>query len=228
MRSGIKKKKMKVMVISPHPDDETLGGGGSILKSRDLGNKIYWLNVTDVGVGNKYNEEFIEKRKIQVSKIKAYYGFEKFINLKFPPADLNDCIKGELIRSIGNAFDEIEPDCIILPDYNDAHSDHKYVFEAAYACSKVFRRSYIKRILTMEIISETNFGMPYDLFKPNLYIDISNYLDKKLKALNIYDTELGNLPFPRSIDAVKAQAIIRGTEAGVLYAEAFRVIKEIE
>lgn len=86
LRSGIKKKKMKVMVISPHPDDETLGGGGSILKSRDLGNKIYWLNVTDVGVGNKYNEEFIEKRKIQVSKIKAYYGFEKFINLKFPPA----------------------------------------------------------------------------------------------------------------------------------------------
>lgn len=80
----------------------------------------------------------------------------------------------------------------------------------------------------MEIISETNFGMPYDLFRPNLYIDISNYLDKKIKALNIYDTELGNLPFPRSIDAVKAQAIIRGTEAGVLYAEAFRVIKEIE
>lgn len=80
----------------------------------------------------------------------------------------------------------------------------------------------------MEIISETNFGMPHDTFKPNLYIDITEYFDKKIDALKIYDTELGNPPFPRSIEALKAQATIRGTEAGVLYAEAFRVIKEIE
>ena len=59
-------------------------------------------------------------------------------------------------------------------------------------------------------------------------IDISDYFDKKVEALNIYDTELGQLPFPRSIEALKAQAVIRGTEAGVLYAEAFRVVKEIE
>ncbi len=218
---------MKVMIISPHPDDETLGGGGSILKLKDLGNKIYWLNITDVEVGGEYSKEFIERRNIQIDNIRNYYRFNEFINLKFPPADLNDCIKGELIQVIGNAFDKIKPDCIILPDYNDAHSDHKYVFEAAYACSKIFRRNYIKRILTMEIISETNFGMPYNPFRPNLYIDISDYIDKKIEALKIYDSELGVLPFPRSIDAVKAQAIIRGTEAGVLYAEAFRVIKEI-
>ncbi len=219
---------MKVMVISPHPDDETLGAGGSILKFRDLGNEICWLNITDASTGGGYDYRFIEKRKIQIGNIRNYYRFYEFINLKFSPAALNDCIKGELIQSIGNAFDEIKPDCIILPDYNDAHSDHKYVFEAAYACSKIFRRSYIKRILTMEIISETNFGMPYDTFKPNLYIDITDYFDRKVDALKIYDTELGNLPFPRSIEALKAQATIRGTEAGVLYAEAFRVIKEIE
>ncbi len=219
---------MKVVVISPHPDDETLGAGGSILKLRDLGNETYWINVTDVDTEYGWQEEFVEKRKIQIERVKDYFSFDGFINLKFPPTKLSNSIREELINKIGAIFDRIRPDWIILPDYNDAHSDHKYVFEAAYACSKIFRRSYIKRILTMEIISETNFGMPYDLFRPNLYIDISNYLDKKIKALNIYDTELGNLPFPRSIDAVKAQAIIRGTEAGVLYAEAFRVIKEIE
>ena len=70
--------------------------------------------------------------------------------------------------------------------------------------------------------------MPYDKFKPNLYIDITNYFADKAEALRIYDTELGDLPFPRSIEAVKAQAVMRGTEAGVFYAEAFRVIKEIE
>lgn len=220
---------MKIMVVSPHPDDETLGAGGSLLKLKDTGNQIYWLNITDVKIaGGGYNETFISKRKIQIEQINAFFGFDGFINLKFQPTSLNDSIKGELISAIANVFDEIRPDCIILPDYNDAHSDHKYVFEAAYACSKIFRRNYIKRILTMEILSETNFGMPYHVFKPNLYIDITEYLERKIEALRIYDTEMESCPFPRSEEAVRSQALIRGTEAGVMYAEAFRIVKEIE
>lgn len=219
---------MKVIVISPHPDDETLGAGGSLFKFKDTGNQIYWLNVTDVKIaGERYNENFIEKRKRQIDKINRCFNFEDFFNLQFSPTDLNDGVKGELINAIGSIFDKINPDCIILPDYNDAHSDHKYVFEAAYACSKIFRRSYIKKILTMEIPSETNFGMPYDMFKPNFYVDITDYFDKKMNALQIYDTEMGGSPFPRSAEAIRAQGTIRGIEAGVLYAEAFRVIKEI-
>lgn len=204
------------------------GGGGSILKFKDAGNEIYWLNVTDVKAEYGWERSFVEKRRIQINQAKEYYGFHEFINLQFPPAQLDDRNKSMLIEAIGGIFDRVKPDCIILPDYNDAHSDHKYVFEAACACSKTFRRGYIKRILTMEIASETNFGKPDGLFHPNLYIDISDYMDRKLEALRIYDTELGELPFPRSAEAVKSQAVVRGIEAGVLYAEAFRVIKEIE
>lgn len=178
--------------------------------------------------GGGYDESFIYRRRVQTEKINAYFGFNGFINLQFSPARLSDSIKGDLVCKIGNAFDRVKPECIILPDYNDAHSDHKYVFEAAYACAKVFRRNYIKRILTMEVPSETNFGMPYDTFKPNLYVDISGCFDKKMDALRIYDSEMGAFPFPRSEEAVRAQAVVRGVEAGVAYAEAFRVIKEIE
>ncbi|MCI9385463.1 MAG: PIG-L family deacetylase [Lachnospiraceae bacterium] len=219
---------MKVLVVSPHPDDETLGAGGSISKLRNLGNEMYWLNVTDVKSGDRYSKEYVSNRKKQIEAIREFYQFKEFINLGYPPAELSDNIKSELVSSIGTVFDKIKPDCIILPDYNDVHSDHKYVFESAYACSKIFRRSYIKRILTMEIVSETDFGMPYDIFKPNLYVDITDYMDKKIEALSIYDTELGDVPFPRSIDTIKSLAAVRGTQAGVLFAEAFRVIKEIE
>lgn len=220
---------MRVAVISPHPDDETLGAGGSILKLKDAGNEVYWINVTDVNIrGGGYYERFVKKRAVQIDRVKKYYQIDGFFNLRFPPAGLSDGMKDVLIREIGKALDATEPDGIILPDYNDAHSDHKYVFEAAYACAKVFRRCYIKRILTMEILSETNFGMPYDPFKPNLYIDITDYWERKCEALGIYDNELGNMPFPRSFEAVKAQAAVRGVEAGVMYAEAFRVLKMIE
>lgn len=80
----------------------------------------------------------------------------------------------------------------------------------------------------MEILSETDFGSLYHSFEANYYIDITDCIEDKIDALKIYDTELGEPPFPRSIDAVKALATLRGGAAGVRYAEAFHVIKVIE
>lgn len=219
---------MRIIIVSPHPDDETLGAGGSILKLKDKGNELYWLNVTDIKEEFGWGKEIVNKRKRQLIKIEEYYKLNGFINLHFPSTGLTSVTQRDLIESIGRIFDEVRPDCIVLPDYSDAHSDHRYVFDAAYACSKIFRRNYIKRILTMEVASETNFGMPWDVFHPSLYIDITEYIEQKLEVLSIYDTELGKTSFPRSLEFVRAQALMRGTEAGVMYAEAFRVIKMIE
>lgn len=81
------------------------------------------------------------------------------------------------------------------------------------------------QIMTMQIISETDFGSPIDPFSPNYYIDITDYMDKKLEAMKIYDTELGEPPFPRSIQNITAQAQLNGIGGGVKYAEVFRLIK---
>ena len=144
-----------------------------------------------------------------------------------PTAQLDSYNTSDAIDKIREVFTKVQPEMIILPDYNDAHSDHKKVFEWCYSCSKVFRFPYIKKIMTMEIVSETDFGKPENPFIPNFYVDITEYLEEKINALNIYDTELGEPPFPRSIEHVKALATVRGAAAGVKYAEAFRMIKYI-
>lgn len=219
---------MRIMVISPHPDDETLGAGGTLLRYKAEGHKIYWLNITSVEKSDKWSEEFIQKRKKQLIEVCRFYQFDQFIDLKFEPASLDSVSRSQLIERIGEYFDEIKPEWIMLPDGNDAHSDHKVVFECCLACSKVFRYPYIKRIATMEIISETDFGKPDNPFVPNLFIDISDYMDKKLGALEIYDTEIQEKPFPRNLDAVRALGTLRGGMAGCQYAEAFKIIKEIQ
>ena len=218
---------MNVLVVSPHPDDETLGAGGTILRLKEEGNKIFWLNITGMTKGGIFSEEMQERRKEQLKNIEDFYKFEGTYNLNLPTAQLDSYNTSDAIDKIREVFTKVQPEMLILPDYNDAHSDHKKVFEWCYSCSKVFRFPYIKKIMTMEIVSETDFGKPENPFIPNFYVDITEYLEEKINSLNIYDTELGEPPFPRSIEHVKALATVRGAAAGVKYAEAFRMIKYI-
>ena len=216
---------MNVLIVSPHPDDETLGAGGTALRFLDEGNKVSWLNITGISESNIFLDEMKQIRKKQLDEIVEFYKFTDYINLNLPTTKLDSYDTSVAIDKISAAFKKVSPEIVILPDYNDAHSDHRKVFDWCYACTKTFRYPSVKQILTMEIISETDFGRPEQPFHPNYYIDITKYMDKKIEALRIYDTELGEPPFPRSIENVKALATLRGSTAGVKYAEAFRMIK---
>lgn len=216
---------MRTLVVSPHPDDETLGAGGTILRFLSEGNEVFWLNVTQMSNINKFPQNMLEKRKKQLKEIEKFYCFSGVYHLNMPTTELENIASDKAIDMIGEVYKEVEPEILILPDYNDVHSDHKRVFDWGYACSKVFRFPSIKQIMTMEIISETEFGGPRNPFIPNYYIDITNYMDKKIQAMEIYNTELGQFPFPRSIENIKALAMLNGARCGVKYAEAFRLIK---
>lgn len=219
---------MNIVVISPHPDDETLGAGGTILRYKAEGHKVYWINITDASVEYGWDKQFIDRRKEQIKEVKDFYEFDGFYNLALPPAKLESIDKDKIILKINEYFKKIKPNWIIMPDYNDAHSDHKVTFDCCFSCTKVFRHPYIKKISTMEILSETDFGRPNSPFIPNLFVDISDYMKKKLEAIQIYETELGMAPFPRNIESIRSQANLRGVAAGTIYAEAFRLIKLIE
>lgn len=218
---------MNVLVVSPHPDDETLGAGGTILRLMAEGNSVNWLNITGMAGNPKFSQEVIDKRQKQLKRVEEFYQFQKVFHLNLPTTRLDNYDSTEAIDRISEVFQEVTPQCLILPDYNDAHSDHKKVFEWCHACSKVFRFPYIKQIMTMEIVSETDFGGPQNPFVPNYFVDVTDYYEKKIEAVKFYDTELGNPPFPRSLENIKALMSFRGAAAGVQYAEAFRLIKYI-
>ena len=218
---------MNVLIVSPHPDDETLGAGGTAFRFAAEGKNVSWLNITGAEQDSIFSDEFKEKRKIQLKKIEELYRFENVYNLNLKTTRLETYDSSDVIEKISAIFKEAEPEMLILPDYNDVHSDHKKVFEWCYACSKIFRFPFVRQIMTMEIVSETEFGSPQNPFYPNYYVDITDYMDKKIQAMEIYDTELAAPPFPRSIENIKALAAFRGAAAGVKYAEAFRLVKSV-
>ena len=72
---------MKILVVSPHPDDETLGAGGTLLKMKKRGDRVTWLNVTDMKKEYGWSEEEIAHRNYQIKKIVEFYKFDGFYNL---------------------------------------------------------------------------------------------------------------------------------------------------
>jgi LmbE family N-acetylglucosaminyl deacetylase len=145
-----------------------------------------------------------------------------------PAAGLDTLPMSELVAAIGKTVTEYKPDWLLLPHSGDVHSDHRRVFEACAACSKWFRYPYIKRIMSYETLSETDAALPGvgHGFQPNVFFDISAQLDRKLEIMALYAAECGDFPFPRSAEALTAQARLRGAQCGYAAAEALMLLKE--
>ena len=219
-----------VMVVAPHPDDETLGCGGSLLRHIAEGDEVHWLIVTDMSIDDGFDIDLVARRQQQIEIVADMYGFKQVHNLKQTPANLDRVAKQTLITQIGKVIRDVAPQTLYLPFRGDVHSDHALVFDAVTACTKWFRYSSIQRVLCYETLSETDFSLDPGIikFNPNIFINITNYLNKKVEIANIYQEEMDALPFPRSDDALKALAVIRGVASGCFAAESFMLLKEIK
>jgi len=217
---------MKVVIVTPHPDDETLGCGGTLLRHVSQGDEVYWLIVTTMG--NNFARENKVQRAQEIKNVATNYQFEKTFELGFEAATLDQVPKGDLIGEISKVFQEILPNIIYVPYPSDIHSDHKAVFDGTMACTKWFRYPSVEKVLAYETLSETDFIMNPDAngFRPNVFVNIESFLDKKIEIMNIYESEISAFPFPRSEKAIQSLAYIRGTASGFEAAEAFMLLKE--
>jgi LmbE family N-acetylglucosaminyl deacetylase len=219
---------LSILIVSPHLDDETLGAGGTLLRYAAQGESLYWINVTNSKEEYGYNSECVSDRVQQLKRVQAAYGIKKMWDLSLKPASLDTMGASDLIQPLAPIVLEVKPHTIILPYEFDIHSDHGVVFRAMLPFTKPFRYPFVKKVLAMEILSETEFAMPDKKFAPNYFVDITDFIEQKMEIMRIYRDELGEHPFPRSVDNIKALAHFRGAIAGVKYAEAFLLLKCIE
>ncbi|WP_148787061.1 PIG-L deacetylase family protein [Campylobacter concisus] len=215
-----------VLVIAVHPDDETLGCGGTLLKHKASGDEVHWLICTTIDKTNSYYKTREDELKI----VADAYKFNSVNNLRLKTMQVDEYGMSSLIDKISNVINTIKPNIIYLPFKSDIHSDHRKIFEASYSCTKSFRYPFIKKIYMMEILSETEFApsTKEDSFIPNTFVDISAYFEKKIEIMKIFKSEIFMHPFPRSERNLKSLATLRGATAGCEYAESFVLLKEIQ
>ena len=215
----------KVLVIAVHPDDETLGCGGTLLKHKAEDDEIHWL----IGTETNQSNDFFSIREKEIEKVTELYGFNTVHNLHLKTMQVDEYSMSELIGRISKVINEVKPSIIYLPFKGDVHSDHRYIFEAAYSCTKSFRYPFIKKVYMIETLSETEFApsTKEDSFIPNVFVDISEYMEKKIEIMKIFKSEMASHPFPRNERNLRALATYRGATCGVEYAESFVLLKEI-
>lgn len=220
----------KVLFVATHADDETLGCGGTILKHKAQGDEIHWLLMSGPTAAPPmyYKDEVIQRRANTVKKVEAAYQFDSVHYLAFQAMFLHQVDAWDMIKKVDSVINEVKPNIIYLMNNTDVHSDHRVAFDAVYACTKSFRKPFIEQILMLEALSETEFALATQAttFVPNVYVDITPYMDKKLEIMEMYQDQLMQEPYPRSISSIKALARVRGSRAGVMYAEAFQLLYE--
>ncbi len=220
----------KILVIAPHPDDETLGCGGALLKHAAAGDEIYWLVMTAMHLEAGYDSQAMARRKDEIEKVKTLYGFKNTALLELSTTRLDTLSLADVIAKMNVFVKDIEPDVLYLPYSQDAHSDHRITFEAGASLAKWFRRKNLKRVFAYETISETEFQFDPSstTFKPNFYVDISQFVEKKMEIMNVFKSELKDFPFPRSLTAINALTQKRGSECGARAAEAFMLLWSVQ
>lgn len=218
-----------VLIVAVHPDDETLGCGGTLLKHKANGDKIHWLIATEIFEKDGFSTERIEKREAEIKAVEKMYGFDSVHRLQLSTMKVDEYSVSELISKISKVVIKVIPSILYLPFKHDVHSDHRHIFDAAYSCSKSFRYPYIKRVYMIETLSETEFApsTSHEGFNPNVFVDISSFMEKKIEIMTVFESELGEHPFPRSERNIRALATLRGASSSCEYAESFILLKEI-
>lgn len=217
-----------VLAIAPHPDDEVLGCGGTIAKHVLSGEQVYLCIVTQVYTP-EWPEHEIKERKEEALKASGILGIKKTYFSNLPAVKLDTISQKELNQVIAQIVGKVQPEVIYVPHRGDVNRDHQLVFDAAMVAIRPQPGTVIRRVLCYETLSETEWAAPFaeHAFIPNVYVDISETLEIKLRAMSAYKLELREFPHPRSLEAISTLAKRRGASIGVRAAEAFVLIREL-
>lgn len=217
---------MNVLVFAPHRDDEIIGVGGTLLKRKAAGCRVAVCVVTA-----REGMELPASTKILHEEMKqahAYCHFDEYIGLPFWANNLENFPRKDLNKAFYDAIVKVQPEEVYLPFWGDMQKDHQIVTETAMVALREKYDHPVKRIYSYETLSETGINLPSEnySFIPNVFEDITDYLEDKKTALGLFKSQVHPFPDLRSLETVEALAKYRGATINVNAAEAFMLIRE--
>lgn len=217
---------MNILIFAPHRDDEILGVGGTMLKRKKQGDHITVCLVT--AREGEVLPECTQRIHDEMRRAHKYIGVDQYIGFPFGANRLENASRVDFNRAFEEVVKQSEPDEVYLPFWGDMQKDHQLTVDGAMVALRAKNTYAPKRIYAYETLSETGINAPSvnNMFVPNVYEDISDYMEEKLKVMSFYESQVHPFPDLRSLDAVEALAKFRGAMVNVKAAEAFMLIRE--
>ncbi|MBY6128409.1 PIG-L family deacetylase [Qipengyuania aquimaris] len=218
----------RVLVVAPHPDDEVLGCGGTMARLAAEGISVHVLVATQ-GKPPAFDPEGVAQVRAEMLEAHKLLEVVETHEVDLPAAALDTVPAAQVNAEIGRIIEDISPDTLFLPHIGDIHGDHAIVFQASMVAARPRHNRAPARILCYETLSETNWYAPpmTPAFMPNVFIDVSETLDRKLDAFRCFQSQVRPFPEERSIEALEALARSRGATVHVKAAEAFMNVRQI-
>jgi LmbE family N-acetylglucosaminyl deacetylase len=219
---------MNILVFAPHADDEILGVGGTIAKYVAEGHNVFVCVVT-CGHPSMFPAEFLKNLRSEALEAHRFLGVRETLFLEFPAVMLHEVPVYKVNEAMGKVVKDIKPRVVFIPHYGDIHIDHGLVSKAAMVAVRPVGEEKVLEVYSYETLSETEWNMQNagNVFLPDTWVDISKYINKKINAMSMFSTQVYKFPHPRSLEALRSLAKLRGSTVGVKAAEAFSCIRRI-
>ena len=226
---------MKYLVIAAHPDDEILGCGGSMAKWCKDGHVVHVLIMAEGATSRDKSRDRVTRQKElshlarSAKKAGEILGVASVELLDYPDNRMDSVDLLDVVKSVEEHIDKNNPEVVVTHHSGDLNIDHQLVHEAVVTASRPQNDLPIKTLLFFEVPSSTEWQLPgrVPLFAPNWFVDISNIVDRKIRAFEVYAEELRDWPHPRSIKGVEYRARWRCATVGFEAAEAFSLGREL-
>lgn len=214
---------MRVLVLSAHPDDETIGAGGVIASlARDGCDVFAWIATEVYEPHWKADER--DLRAGQARDAARILGIKEVRFGGFKTMNLSATPTIELSRAVAALVADISPDILLAPPPSDINTDHATLFDAALVAARGLPETPIRAFYAYEIATTSCFLPPERAFPANTYVDITETFERKIEALAAYKSETRDFPHPRSREGLEILARERGLACGARYAEAFMLV----
>lgn len=220
----------RLMVIAAHPDDETIGCGGTLAQLTDLGChvKVVFLaegeSSRSVDDSDSNLSERIERRESQAMQALAHLGISDVSFLRFPDNRIDSIPLLDIVRALEIEISLFHPESVLTHSFSDLNIDHELALRSTLTATRPSSRQTVRLVASFEILSSTALAFnSKQQFRPNLFVEISNAMQRKLLALREYGAEIPESHHPRSVQALSNKARAWGDFAGMKEAEAFEI-----
>lgn len=223
---------MIYLSITAHPDDEILGFGGSTAVLTKGGHQVHNLILSGDVEARRYRPDS-NVLAANIQRAQQIVGAESPILGPFPNIQFNTVSHIELVQFIEKVIEDIQPDVVITHHPYDLNNDHYHTSKACQAAVRLFQRKPVKPLKAfyfMEVPSSTDWAFPVDgqQFRPDTFIEIGEEgLRRKIKALYAYEGVMRPYPHPRSDEAIRALAVLRGSQVGRNLCEGFQTAMNV-